>query len=130
MVIATLPEGIVFMKLVFSFVMVALTSGVFGCESTGTTRSPWREDMSLMVVTQRSIVNEQRPVMVVIRNSADGHWLVFTDENPGVDPQITVSFKDLVALDETIKEVADLPYGWRAWRSGKGEPWDRRRDLR
>jgi len=31
----------------------------------------------------------------------------------------------IVDRDPTIKELADLPTGWCAWRDNVGDPWNR-----
>jgi hypothetical protein len=36
-----------------------------------------------------------------------------------------VGLQEVVRLDESIQELADLPEGWHAWRESKSSPWER-----
>jgi hypothetical protein len=38
---------------------------------------------------------------------------------------MVVGLGSIVELDPSVCELADLPLGWRAWRSSKTEPWRR-----
>lgn len=39
-----------------------------------------------------------------------------------------MSLKSVYELDPSIGELADLPYGWKAHRAGRGQPWERVKD--
>jgi hypothetical protein len=38
-----------------------------------------------------------------------------------------VGLRSIRELDPSVAELADLPLGWRAWRSAPGELWHRQR---
>ncbi|MER9256149.1 hypothetical protein NKI59_31260 [Mesorhizobium sp. M0598] len=41
------------------------------------------------------------------------------------DDLILVALVEVVELDGTVAQLADLPLGWRAWRDTKSSPWKR-----
>lgn len=46
-------------------------------------------------------------------------------EDAQVDKAVIVCFSHIVDTDPTIRDLADLPPGWHAWRRSKDEPWIR-----
>jgi len=38
---------------------------------------------------------------------------------------MVVSLRSVFERDSSIGELADLPLGWRAWRMGPDQPWQR-----
>ena len=98
-----------------------------GCASSF--RVDWSSEESKreIVISQRSVVNGERPILTVLRDSVSGQWTFITDENPQIDVPTTVTVGDILKLDETIREVSDLPPGWIAIRKEKGAPWVRRK---
>ncbi|WP_156949286.1 hypothetical protein [Mesorhizobium sp. WSM1293] len=60
-------------------------------------------------------------------NDEGGSWQFYSsDIRDGDEREIMlVGLQEVVQLDETILELADLPKGWRAWRASKSSPWRR-----
>jgi len=89
-------------------------------------KQPWPFDQppNGAAVTLRRIT-ELRSQVLVVAHDADDHGWQFLDgsEASTGDAQI-VSMSQMVGLDATLLEVADLLPGWIAQRSGVGERWE------
>ena len=46
-------------------------------------------------------------------------------DNPDLKDAAVVSLKQIVQRDPSVGELADLPFGWCAWRTDAMSPWQR-----
>ena len=96
-----------------------------GLSCGSTSDWPFKESRYTVVVTQGTVITQHRPIIVVIRNAGDGEWMFFADQDPYLDTVVTLSLDEMIRIDKSIMEVADLPAGWKAVRSKAGEHWQR-----
>lgn len=85
--------------------------------------------INLAVFTTRSIVCGNAWIAHVSHDKDDGGWQ-FHDSEPGPpreEDAMVVSLQSMVVHDDTLKQLADLPEGWRAWRNGPTALWQRGR---
>ena len=88
---------------------------------------PFADPPNVAVFTLRGILGKHDPILQVCHDDDDGGWQ-FLDGNPILmDQAMLVSLKEVFLLDPTIVELADLPLGWMAVRSGPTSPWRRSR---
>ena len=91
-------------------------------------KQPWPFDQppNCAAISLRQIVKEGVPVLLVTHDEDDHGWQ-FLDgsEPPQASDAIIVCMSHVVEADPTLYEVADLPPGWRAWRTAVGEAWIR-----
>ena len=82
---------------------------------------------NVAVITLRCIVEGSCPVTYVSHDADDGTWQFLPNVGGGLfaDNAMLVSLESIVAIDASVQELASLPSGWCAWRSGKGVPWTR-----
>ena len=88
---------------------------------------PFEDPPNVAVIANRKIVDGSRWVAYVTHDEDDGGWQFHTDE-PGPPREadaLVVGLSTIVALDESVAELADLPLGWCAWRSAEDAPWQR-----
>ena len=82
----------------------------------------------LACFTTRHVLDGEHPIRLVTHDEDDGGWQFL----PGIDvveaDARIVGLGNVVKLDPTLLEVADLPLGGRAWRDGPGAPWTRGHD--
>ncbi len=105
----------------------AIVLSLLGCGSgSGTNAGPDRE-RNRLAITQRTVVVNRRPILTVVRDSTDGRWFFFPDENPGVDPEVTLTLDDIIRIDGSVAQLLDLLPGWKAWRADTTQPWSRRK---
>jgi len=82
------------------------------------------DDMSHGVLTTAAVL-AGAPILLVSHDADDGGWqfLCGTTNDPA-DGRI-VHLGELIAMDSTLNDVADLPLGWLAFRSAIGGEWTR-----
>jgi len=67
------------------------------------------------------------PVTFVLHDIEDGGWQFLGDSMTGGEDPVVVCFHHPIDNDRSLGELADLPLGWYAERSGPGEAWVRHR---
>ena len=66
------------------------------------------------------------PILVVSHDEEDGAWQFLTEEDlPDEKEWMLVALAEIVAVDPTVKELADLPLGYSARRARPGAAWQR-----
>ncbi len=90
--------------------------------------APWPFDQprDCAVITLRSIISGDRPILHV-SHDADDHGWQFLDGSDEVDmaDAAVVSLASVVLRDSTLLQVADIPPGWIASRTSVDSPWQR-----
>jgi hypothetical protein len=83
---------------------------------------PFKDPPDRRVYTTRFVLDDDYPILVV-SHDPDGEWefLCGTTDKPKDAREVLLG--EIVDLDERVREVADLPVGWRAQRSDPGGPW-------
>ena len=87
---------------------------------------PFDDPPNTAALTTRDILERGAPILYVTHDADDGGWQFL----PGgkVDPSQAriVGLGRICRHDGTVREIADLPEGWHAWRDHPGAPWQRR----
>lgn len=85
----------------------------------------WEFDapVDYLAISLREIAEGRAPILHVSHNLSDGAWQFLGWDTPKIEDAVRVCLKDIVALDQTVQELAALPVGWHAWRRTAGEPW-------
>jgi hypothetical protein len=86
---------------------------------------PFDQPPNCAVISLRDIAENRAPILHVTHDSDDHGWQFLDLEDPQEDQAVIVRLSHIVDSDPTIRELADLPPGWHAWRRSKGEPWIR-----
>jgi len=87
-------------------------------------RFAFEDDPYLGVLTTAPVLAGS-PVLMVSHDADDGGWqfLCGTTTDPA-DGRI-IHLQEIVAMDPTLNDVADLPLGWIAFRRSVGGEWKR-----
>ena len=87
---------------------------------------PFSDPKNVATITLRQILEDGRPILYVSHDAEDGCWQ-FMDggDAPDVKDGREVSLQCMVEWDPSVRELADLPLGWCAWREHAGAPWQR-----
>lgn len=89
----------------------------------------WRfkDPPNVAVIANRKIVDGRDWIAYVSHDSADGGWQFHNNDTAPVEETdaAVVSLRNIVQLDESVTELADLPLGWSARRDSKASPWHR-----
>jgi hypothetical protein len=76
------------------------------------------------VFTTRQIVERAEPILHVTHDSDDDAWQFLGREAREEDAKI-IALHEVVELDLSVLQLADLPPGWHAWRDSIDSPWER-----
>ena len=85
---------------------------------------PFDQPPSAAAITLRAVL-DGAPILLVSHDADDDGWQFLDGSAVDIDNAALISMAEAVALDPSIREVADMPPGWTAWRSARGEPWQR-----
>ena len=81
------------------------------------------DPLNTAVITTKYVVHQQSPILAVF-HFADGFWQFSGQEEPLVDADyLVLGLGQVIALDPSILEVADLPLGVGASRVNKEAAW-------
>jgi hypothetical protein len=86
---------------------------------------PFDQPKSCAVLTLRSIVFRGEPILRVTHYAEDHGWQFLGLGDADASDAAVVALSEVVARDPSLLQVADLPPGWRAWRSPASAPWQR-----
>src|SRR5256885_148259 len=96
--------------------------------------SEWKfnDPPNVAVIANRKIAEKADWIAYVSHDAEDGAWQ-FHNSEPGPAKEsegVVVSLRDILQIDPTTAELADLPPGWHAWRESKSSAWQRARIAR
>jgi hypothetical protein len=86
---------------------------------------PFPDPKETEVITLGRILRGEAPVRLVTHDLDDGAWQFLDGEHVFEEDAVVVLLGEIVQLDETLVELADLPPGAYAWRPDPGRPWSR-----
>jgi len=78
-----------------------------------------------LVSASIAVLRKNRPVIGVFRDDTDGEWLFFAERDDwgrGITSAPT-SWDEMLARDESLADMRELPPGHGAWRAAPGAPW-------
>lgn len=86
---------------------------------------PFADPENTMSVSVRQVMQKEKPILLVCRDSEDGTWQFLTGGPFAAPDALLVQLKNVVALDPTVMELANLPLGWQASRTTVQGAWQR-----
>jgi hypothetical protein len=82
------------------------------------------ESLNTAVFTTKFILENKSPILFVYHYEEDGAWQFSGSENTVSDDDYRViSLDEVIQLDNTVLELADLPLGGEAYRLDIKSPW-------
>jgi hypothetical protein len=92
---------------------------------------PFDEPQILAVISNRKVIFGGEWIALVAHDE-DGGWQFLSHETSPLKEgdAVIVSLREILRLDPSIAELADLQLGWRAWRRSKDSPWQRSKTAR
>jgi hypothetical protein len=90
----------------------------------------WKFDQppNCAVFTVRGVLEGDEPILRVTHDEDDGGWQFLGANTPKMADARIVALEEILDLDPTLLELADLPMGWRASRHNVGDDWSRSRN--
>jgi hypothetical protein len=74
----------------------------------------------------RQVLDGTEPILLVSHDADDHGWQFIGTSDASASDGKVVCLEQIVRLDPTVLEVADLPPGWQAVRERVGGAWTRR----
>lgn len=90
-------------------------------------RFPFDEDRRLGVITTVHVLAGDA-VLMVTHDADDGGWQFLCGKTNEPSDGRIVALEEILQMDPTLAELADLPLGWIAFRAQVGVAWTRERD--
>jgi hypothetical protein len=84
---------------------------------------PFDQPQDCAVFSVRDIVFGGKPILFV---SHDDDWQFLTGDVVSKEEAAVVGLGEIVQLDPSVLELADLPLGWIATRRSANANWERR----
>ncbi len=83
----------------------------------------FEDDLNTAIITTKYILDRQSPILFVFHYD-DGSWQFSGPEEDLEDEDYRViSLEEIIAIDASVLEVADLPYEGEAYREQVDFPW-------
>lgn len=95
--------------------------------SEGTNAWPFDQPRNCATFTMRQVMDGSEPIVLVTHDAEDHGWQFIGRTHASMADAMLVSLEEIVQLDPTLLDVADLPPGWQALRDEVGGPWTRRK---
>jgi hypothetical protein len=71
----------------------------------------------------RQVLDRSEPILLVSHDAEDHGWQFIGSSDASMVDAKLVCLEEIVQLDPTVLEVADLPPGWEATRDAVGSAW-------
>ena len=88
---------------------------------------PFDQPPDCAVITLRSIVTGGGSILHVTHDEDDHGWRFLGAGDAEESDATVVGLGEIVKLDPSVLEVADIAPGWHAWRRSKSSSWQRAR---
>lgn len=86
---------------------------------------PFEDPKNHAVITIKRVVNDGKPILYASHDKDDGGWQFLDGGDVTQEDAMVVSLEQIVQIDPSLKDLADLPLGWYAERTALGQPWKR-----
>lgn len=73
----------------------------------------------------RQVMDGSGPILLVSHDADDHAWQFIGTSHASMADAMLVALEEIVRVDPTVLEVADLPTGWKATRESIGGTWVR-----
>lgn len=96
-----------------------------GLFKKNTTKKRFKESDNTAVFTTSFVMNDNKEITMVTHDSEDGAWQFFSNDEFDNYEEVAkiVGLGEIVKIDNTLLEIADLPEGFSAHRKFKGDEW-------
>ncbi len=85
----------------------------------------WDNPLDPVVITTEEIAQGKSIILIVQHDEGHGGWQLYDGSDVSNKKPFVLPKSEVLKLDSTLKEVTDLPVGWKAVREKKGAKWVR-----
>lgn len=86
---------------------------------------PFADPQNVAVFTTTHVVKARKPILSVSHDAEDGAWQFHSGDAPLTKDMMIVGLSEIVEIDPTVAELADMPPGFKATRASGSDPWRR-----
>ena len=86
---------------------------------------PFDQPSNCATMTTTHVMQHGAVITRAYHDEPDHGWQFFSAHPTHLQDSMVVALGEVVAADQSIMEIADLPPGWMALREGIGTPWRR-----
>lgn len=86
---------------------------------------PFEDPQNVMVISTNNIMTKVSPILYVSHDEEDGMWQFLEGGEVSETDARILSLKEVVDIDPSLAQLANLPIGWYAWREITGNKWTR-----
>lgn len=86
---------------------------------------PFDQPRNCATFTTRQVVERLEPILLASHEADDHSWQFIGGSGFSMADAKLVALDEIVKLDATVLEIADLQPGWHAVRTAVGGPWTR-----
>lgn len=86
---------------------------------------PFADPENTAVFTTRQVVERGLPILWIWHDEDDGAWQFLCGTTSEAADLLIVGLAEIVRIDPSVSSVANLPRGWKAWRSSQSDSWKR-----
>jgi RNAse (barnase) inhibitor barstar len=76
-------------------------------------------------MTTTHVMRDGAVITRAYHDEEDHGWQFYSEHVTHTKDAMVVALEEIVALDQSIIEISNLPPGWMAQRTGRGFPWQR-----
>ena len=87
---------------------------------------PFDQPRNCATFTMRQVMDGSEPILLVSHDEDDHSWQFIGSSDASMADAMLVALEEVVKVDPTVLEVADLEPGWQAVRETVGGSWSRR----
>ena len=91
---------------------------------------PFDQGPRVAAITTRQVLSDGLPILRVTHYSSDHDWAFVCGTTNATEDARVIAMQEVLDIDPTLREIADLPPGWTAWRDNVGGVWHRVRSAR
>ena len=80
-----------------------------------------------IAITTSQVMDDGWPILLVTHDADDGAWQFVNGrgDTDKTESARVVEVEEVLRVDRSLIELADLPLGWRAWRQTAADEWIR-----
>lgn len=105
---------------------IAILISFFGfSKGIGQIKKHFKDAPNTAVFTTTFVLKEKKAIIYVTHDAEDGAWQFFSNDsfNSFEEVAAITSLEQIVKIDKTILEIADLPLGYIATRKSLKDKW-------
>lgn len=91
-----------------------------------TEKRSFAEPLNTAVLTTKFVARDNHDITFVSHDSDDGAWQFHSNDQIDnfEDVAMVVSLKEIIAIDSSVLEIAELPLGFEATRKDRKSKWE------